>query len=100
MQLTGIAQYLAKLPPDLILLGDFNNVAWGPAQSAFRTATGLENRGHLALTWPTWMPWPLRLPIDQVFTGGDLVVHRFVSGPAIGSDHLPVEAEIAAKPQR
>jgi endonuclease/exonuclease/phosphatase (EEP) superfamily protein YafD len=82
-----------------IVLGDFNSVPWNPVQRAFRTATGLENRGALrgagALSWPSWYPFFARIPIDPVFTGGALTVRGLQVGPDIGSDHRPVEAEIA-----
>ncbi|HEY4161820.1 MAG TPA: endonuclease/exonuclease/phosphatase family protein [Dongiaceae bacterium] len=98
MQMAGLAQYLPHFPNDLVLMGDFNSVAWSTGQADFRMVTGLENRGHIALTWPSLLPWPLRIPIDQVFTGGKLTAYRVAPGPDVGSDHLPVTAEITLKP--
>ena len=95
MQLAALAQYSAGLAPDRIVMGDFNSVAWGKAQSAFRAASGLENRGFFAPSWTLQVPAVFRIQIDHVFTGGDLVVTRFQTGPDVGSDHLPVEAEIS-----
>ena len=97
MQVAAVAQYSASLAPERIVMGDFNSVAWGKAQTAFRAATGLDNRGHFAPTWTLQLPFVFRTQIDHVFTGGDLVVTRFQAGPDVGSDHLPVEAEIALR---
>ncbi|MBW8882436.1 MAG: endonuclease/exonuclease/phosphatase family protein, partial [Asticcacaulis sp.] len=95
-QAQNLAQYLAGLGPDLVLMGDFNSVPWGGTQTALRKATGLENDGPMVPTWPSWEPpWFLRLPIDQIMTRGALTRRDFRSGRYIGSDHLPVEAEIA-----
>jgi endonuclease/exonuclease/phosphatase (EEP) superfamily protein YafD len=49
------------------------------------------------LTWPTPLPAPLRVPIDTVFVGGGLSLRDLHAGPDLGSDHLPVIAEIGAR---
>ena len=98
LQAANLAAYAAHLPADLVLMGDFNGASWTAAQKAFRIATGLENRGHLLLTWPSWA-WPVfRLPIDHIFVHGRAQVVKIESGPDVGSDHLPVVAEIAILP--
>jgi endonuclease/exonuclease/phosphatase (EEP) superfamily protein YafD len=94
-QARNLAQYLAGLGPDLVLMGDFNSVPWSRTQSALRQATGLDNRGPIVPTWPAWSPFWLRLPIDHIFVRGALQRVGFKSGYYVGSDHLPVEAEIA-----
>ena len=83
---------------DRIVLGDFNSVPWSPLQRVFRAATGLENRGTWLPSWPSWHPFFARIPIDPVFAGGSLAIRKVETGPDIGSDHLPVEAEIGLKP--
>lgn len=93
-QMDRLAGYLNSLGPDLVVMGDFNSVPWSTTQSALRKTAGLHNEGRLALTWPAW-GWPfIRLPIDQIFTRGDLAVTGFKAGPDVGSDHLPVEAVV------
>ncbi|WP_395019372.1 endonuclease/exonuclease/phosphatase family protein [Dongia sp.] len=97
-QAAGLAQHLAAPEPvHRIVLGDFNSVPWNPLQRAFRAATGLENRGHWAPDWPAWQPVFARIPIDPVFTRGALAIRHLKTGPNVGSDHLPVEAEIGLK---
>lgn len=93
-QAANLAEYLVTLDPDLVVMGDFNGAPWSRVQSAFRKATGLHNEGGLALTWPAWGPAAIRLPLDQIFTRGDLTTVNFAAGPEVGSDHLPVEATI------
>jgi endonuclease/exonuclease/phosphatase (EEP) superfamily protein YafD len=95
-QAANLAQYLKGLGPDLVLMGDFNSVPWSRTQQTLRGATGLQNAGPMVPTWPSWQPpWFLRLPIDHIMTRGALTRLGFKSGRYIGSDHLPVEAEIA-----
>ena len=98
LQAANLARHVNALPRDLVLMGDFNSASWSTMQQAFRTATGLDNRGRYLPSWPTWT-WPIfRLPIDQVFVRGALRVTRAQLGPSVGSDHLPIEAEIAVGP--
>ena len=93
-QAANLAGYLNTLGPDLGGDGDFNSAPWSRVQTAFRAATGLDNEGRPALTWPAWGWAAIRLPIDQIFTRGALHATGFKSGPVLGSDHLPVEAMI------
>jgi len=97
-QAANLAQYLKGLGPDLVLMGDFNSVPWSHTQAALRAAIGLQNAGPMVPTWPSWQPFWIRLPIDQIMTRGALVRVTFHSGLYTGSDHLPVEAEIAVRP--
>jgi len=95
---SAIAQYLAGLDEDLVLMGDFNSVPWSTTHQVFRAATGLHNEGPLVQTWPAWGPFWMRLPIDHVFVRGALERRDFRRGPYIGSDHLPVIAKITVSP--
>lgn len=89
------AQYLDReTPGDLIVMGDLNSAPWSRVQRAFRARTGLDNQAGWSSTWPSFLPWPLRLPIDHVLARGHLVITRFEAGPRTDSDHFPVVAEI------
>ena len=81
-------------PGDAVLMGDFNSTPWGSLQDDFRAATGFDNRGRLVFTWPSWAPAIIRLPIDQIFVHGALSIRNYTAGPAVGSDHLPLRADI------
>jgi endonuclease/exonuclease/phosphatase (EEP) superfamily protein YafD len=94
-----LAKYLNRQPRDLILMGDFNSVPWSRVQRAFRGKTGLDNEAGWASSWPTFLPWPLRLPIDHILARGHLAVTKFSAGPETDSDHFPVVAEIGWRDQ-
>lgn len=94
-QAANLADFLQRQPIDLVLVGDFNSAPWSPIQQAFRAATGLDDRGHLLPTWPTSIWSIFRLPLDPVFVRGRVQVMTIRLGPDVGSDHFPVEAEIA-----
>lgn len=93
-QAANLAAFLRRQKTDLILIGDFNSAPWSPLQQAFRAASALDNRGHFLPTWPTSV-WPIfRISLDPVFVRGRPRVTQLRLGPDVGSDHLPVEAEI------
>lgn len=94
----SLARRLGEFGPDIILIGDLNAAPWSRAQQALRRATGLDNRGFLALSWPSWAPCFLRLPIDHILTRGAPRIGSLVAGPDVGSDHRPVEAIVGFPP--
>jgi len=97
MQTAVLAGYVRTLGQDQIVMGDFNSTPWSDVQVAFRNATALDNRGPLIASWPASLPAPLRVPIDPVFVGGGLSIRDLHAGPNLGSDHLPIIAEIGSK---
>jgi endonuclease/exonuclease/phosphatase (EEP) superfamily protein YafD len=88
------AKYLNRQPQDVILMGDLNSVPWSRVQRAFRDKTGLDSQAGWASSWPSYLPWPLRLPIDHVLARGHLIVTNYATDSRTDSDHLPVIAEI------
>lgn len=89
-----LAMYLNGLPNDLVVMGDLNGAPWSSIQRAFRDRTGLDNQAGWDFTWPSWLYWPLRLPLDHVLARGHLAVTKSAVGPETDSDHLPVIAEV------
>lgn len=50
------------------------------------------------LSWPSWSPAFLRLPLDHVLARGRARVATTWLGPISGSGHPPILAEIAVAP--
>ena len=92
LSLTGA---LDRLSGNLVLIGDFNMAPWSRTQQYLRRATGLDNKGDLVPSWPSWAPAFLRLPIDHVMVRGTPQLLSLAAGPDVGSDHRPVEAMIS-----
>ncbi len=84
-----------------VLAGDLNAVAWSRETALFMRAGGLLDprigRG-LFPTFPARWPSPLRWPLDHVFFSGEFGLRRIVRLPDIGSDHLPLLAELCLRP--
>jgi endonuclease/exonuclease/phosphatase (EEP) superfamily protein YafD len=81
--------------------GDLNAAAWSTITGLMQRVGGLLDprvgRGFF-LTFPAWLPAPLRFPIDHVlFTAGFRLLAVEVL-PDIGSDHLPLLARLCHAP--
>jgi endonuclease/exonuclease/phosphatase (EEP) superfamily protein YafD len=87
--LTELAAIVARIDRPLILAGDLNATPWSYAFEDFVRAANLAT-GHVVPTWPASLG-RLGIPIDFVLARG-LAVEELETGPALGSDHLPVIA--------
>jgi endonuclease/exonuclease/phosphatase (EEP) superfamily protein YafD len=88
-------------PRPAVLAGDLNAVAWSRETALFMRAGGLLDprvgRGLFA-TFPANWPWFLRWPVDHIFFSGEFRLLRLAKLPDIGSDHLPLYAELCLAP--
>jgi endonuclease/exonuclease/phosphatase (EEP) superfamily protein YafD len=95
-ELDGIAEVVKNTDRPAVAAGDFNTTQLSPYFKDLIAAAGLRNsaagRGYLA-TWPTWF-WPALIPIDHVLLKEPLAVSTVRRGPAIGSDHYPIIADL------
>ena len=81
-----------------VLLGDLNATPFSAGVRPLRTVglrDSLAPGGLLAAgSWPA-LPGPLRIAIDHCWHDAGLVTVRRVVGPALGSDHRPLEVALA-----
>jgi len=97
-QMTALTQFIQRIDGPLVLTGDLNTSPWSSAFRKLRSTTRLVPASMLMPTWPAW---PLAVPqvaLDHVFVSPELAVTASGTGPAVGSDHLPVWARIAHRP--
>jgi endonuclease/exonuclease/phosphatase (EEP) superfamily protein YafD len=82
-------------------LGDFNDVGWSETSQLFRRTGRYVDprvgRGFYA-TFPASLP-VFRWPIDHVFFTEEFGLYSLSVGDAVGSDHLPVRAEVCLVPE-
>ena len=85
----------------VIVMGDFNDVAWSKTSQLFkRIGTYLDprvGRGFFS-TFPARMPW-FRWPLDHIFMTEEFTVQDMGVLSDVGSDHLPVLADICLMPE-
>jgi endonuclease/exonuclease/phosphatase (EEP) superfamily protein YafD len=84
-----------------VVAGDLNAVAWSAITALFQRIGGLLDprvgRGPF-VTFPTWLPAALRVPIDHVFFTPEFSLLALERLPDIGSDHLPLLAHLCHTP--
>ncbi len=95
--LDALADARPTLGEHVVVMGDMNATPWSYPLRRLRARTGLADsrRGFgLETSWPTATA-ALRIPIDHVLVSPRIVVLERAVGPAVGSDHFPVQAQIA-----
>ena len=95
------APILANESPYRIAAGDLNTPMWSRDFHAFLTNAGLQDPRAGAGLMSSFIPlgpWLPITPIDHILPGPKLRIVTFQSGPDIGSDHLPVLAELSVEP--
>ena len=98
-QLVALEPRLRSMGDNAIIAGDFNATSWSHAVGRFASLSGMTVARGFGGTWIyKWFPTSLApffgLPIDHVLSKGRSRVSRVKSLPSIGSDHLPLLAEI------
>jgi len=91
-QMADLVEFIGRIPGPVILAGDLNTTPWSKTYRTLRRAAGLVPASTLRPTWPAW---PLTFPqvaLDHIFVSADLSVSAAGTGPAVGSDHLPIWA--------
>ena len=97
-EIARLVEILQRVGPDhMILAGDFNRTPWMSEMAHLRKELKLAQVSAPG-TWPSWSVPLLRLPIDQILVGPALQLQAIDAGADVGSDHLPLIAEILLKP--
>jgi endonuclease/exonuclease/phosphatase (EEP) superfamily protein YafD len=97
-QVTALTQLVRHIDGPLVLAGDLNMSPWSNAFRKLRAVAGLTPASVLMPSWPAW---PMALPqvaLDHILVSPELAVAAAGTGPAVGSDHLPVWAQIGRRP--
>lgn len=79
----------------VILAGDFNSISSARIGRQLRREAGVTAAPGWPGTWPSFVPAPFRMTIDQVYVTPELVVTRRRLGRPNGSDHSPVIVDLA-----
>ena len=91
-ELLSLGKQVLKTKGPVIVVGDFNNVAWAKSSILFRKTSELIDprigRGFVSTFHAKYRL--LRFPIDLFFHSTDIFIRDFKTLRAIGSDHLPL----------
>ncbi|GGB68009.1 endonuclease/exonuclease/phosphatase family protein [Blastomonas aquatica] len=95
------ARYAKETKLPVLAMGDFNDVAWSRTSQMFKRIGGYLDprigRGLYA-TFPANLPG-LRWPLDHIFMSPDFTLVDMKVLENVGSDHLPVIAEVCLAPR-
>ncbi len=92
LQLQDIGELVNSAPHPIVLIGDLNTSMWARHYKLLLAQTGLRNARDgfgLLPSWPVQLPFAM-IPIDQCLVSTAIEVIDIRTGPAIGSDHLPL----------
>ncbi len=91
-ELLSVGKKVKETKGAVIVVGDFNNVAWAKSSILFRKTSGLIDprigRGFVSTFHAKYKL--LRFPIDLFFHSTDIFIEDFRTLRPIGSDHLPL----------
>ncbi|GAA4317509.1 endonuclease/exonuclease/phosphatase family protein [Flaviaesturariibacter amylovorans] len=91
-ELLSVAKKVKDLKGPVLVVGDFNNVAWARSSVLFRKTSGLIDprigRGFISTYHARYRL--LRFPIDLFFHSTEVFVEEFCTLDPVGSDHLPL----------
>lgn len=96
---TGIGEYVKNLEQSVIIAGDLNVSMWSPFYRSLIKQSGLHNARQGFGILPSHSGIApqfaiLSAPIDHCLVSSDIKVENFRLGRDIGSDHLPIIANL------
>ena len=99
-QLRAVAEWTRTQAGPLVVVGDFNATPWSPFFQDFLRHSRV---GPGATTWSLNSTWPaggfetvlLCIPLDHCLVSTELAVLSRQVGPDIGSDHFPLQTDLA-----
>jgi endonuclease/exonuclease/phosphatase (EEP) superfamily protein YafD len=99
LQLSEIADYIAASEKNVVLAGDLNTTMWSPYYADFANRSMLKNARTGYGIGATWPPIPVfGVPIDHILATSPVHVSGFKVHRSVGSDHLPISADILIPP--
>jgi endonuclease/exonuclease/phosphatase (EEP) superfamily protein YafD len=98
-QVTELAKLLGNDPGQKVVMGDFNSTIFSRVLSTLENGAAMQRITDMP-TWPAQIQMP-QLAIDHILISeGFRVVGNQQIGRSVGSDHFPILATVALRPQK
>jgi len=96
-EMMKIAKFSRDSKYPVIVMGDFNDVAWSESTKLFQEFSGLLDlrKGRGLYNTYNADSWLLRWPLDHIFVSADFRVKDIQLGSHVGSDHFPFYTKLS-----
>ena len=100
-EMMKVARFALKSKLPMVVMGDFNDVAWSETTSLFQKASGLLDlrKGRGFYSTYNAKKWLMRWPLDHIFTSPEFRVIAVQRGENVGSDHFPFYVKLSLEPE-
>lgn len=93
-----LANYVVENGHNVIITGDFNTAPYSYNYKNFVKTSKMKDLSNIFRpTWSAFWLSPFRITLDHIFVTKSFAVRDYAVGNNIGSDHLPIWAEISFK---
>lgn len=98
-ELIKVAQLSRESKIPVVVMGDFNDVAWSESTSLFQKFSGLLDlrKGRGLFNTYNAKSWFFRWPLDHIFMSPNFRVSEVKLGKCNGSDHFPFFTKISVE---
>ena len=100
-EMMRIAKLTQSSVHPVIVMGDFNDVAWSETTTLFQSVSGLLDlrKGRGFFSTYNAKNWIMRWPLDHIFIAPEFRVLDVGLGKKIGSDHFPFFTKLSYEPE-